>query len=561
VVYNRKRYIKVVLSIVLLLLLLIAKESYAQYILTRNFTVNLSTASFSVNVINDIISVYDINTNKLSATIANNNNYNIKGNIVFNGNVIKTFEIQSQTTQTVSDITLTKEIVNGLSSGNYDLIVNITAPYSTSISNIKVNLKGTFSNEVNGVMVAGTSENPYIVYAVEDLVKFADNVNNGNSYSGKYITQERNINFINDEHYYNVSDTSFGNINGNDSDGNTIKTEMTTGTGFIRIGKEDEKPFSGTYDGGNHRVNNLLMINDIKDSRCGFFSNINNATIKNLDLRGNITCIGDAGTIVGTVFGQCNITNCINRAEIKNTTEGYSVGGLVGTVMANSTLTMKNCYNTGTITNANSTAGLVGFVISSTLNMEDCYNEGTIITTVAHNFNSATAGLAVKDSSSGGTINIKRCYNSGTINGKNDVAGLVSRSNGNLTIDSSYNIGSLIGIDNVGGLVAKQTKGSIIISNSYSAGTIKGNSYIGGLIGRRDGGTTTFINSYYLDSIANTALTNLVDSPNTMKRSDLQSQSFVDLLGSNFVYNSAGYPKLNWEEQVASEFALREMQK
>lgn len=146
-IHSRKNMLKRILYISLLVLLVFtANELYAGYKLTRSFETNLKTAPFSVEITGTAKDVYDIDVDKLSATVKNNNNYAISGNITFNNKQVTTFEIPAGETKALSNLTLTKTMVSGLTAGQYDLVVNVTAPYATTNNSIKVNLKGTITN-------------------------------------------------------------------------------------------------------------------------------------------------------------------------------------------------------------------------------------------------------------------------------------------------------------------------------------------------------------------------------------------------------------------------------
>jgi len=53
--------------------------------------------------------------------------------------------------------------------------------------------------------------------------------------------------------------------------------------------------------------------------------------------------------------------------------------------------------------------------------------------------------------------------------------------------------------------------------------------------------------TYYLADIAPRAISNYEDIYPDMRRTDLISAEFVELIGKSFKYNSAGYPLLNWQ--------------
>lgn len=552
---HKKNMFKRILYISLLVLLILtAQELYAQYILTRNFEANLSTAPFSVEITGQSVDVYDIDVDKVSATVKNNNSYAISGNITFNNKQVTTFEIPAGETKALSNLALTKAMVSGLTAGQYDLVVNITAPYATTNNSIKVNLKGTITNVVkNGISETGlgTSANPYLVYKVEDLVRFAQKVSAGTTYSGKTVKQIADVDFGSSASYYNSNDTSFGNLNGSSGDGNKILTEMTTGTGFIGIGLLSEpdnyKPFSGTYEGSNCAIRNLYMKSTTAGKVVALFNSIQGATIQGLRMNGTISSVGDAASIAGWAYGKCQITNCENWINITNATGAYSLGGIIATAWTDSNVTLTNCRNAGDIKGNCATAGIVGLVYKSVVTMNNCYNTATITTTTSDATNGGTAGLAVKNSTSTGTININRCYNSGVINGKENVGGLISSTYGALNISSSYNIGNITGTVNVGGLLGRQRGGTTTITNSYSAGTITATGAKGGIVGVKASTTCTYSTAYYLNTTANSIASNDKKTTNARTKTVMQSQSFATLLGTNFKYVSGSYPQLTWQ--------------
>lgn len=563
---HKKNMLKRILYISLLVLLILTtQELYAQYILTRNFEANLSTAPFNVEITGTSKDVYDIAVDKLSATVKNNNSYAISGNVTFNNKQVTTFEISAGETKVLSNLTLTKAMVSGLTAGQYDLVVNVTAPYATTNNSIKVNLKGTITNVVkNGISETGlgTTANPYLVYKVEDLVRFGQKVSAGTTYSGKTVKQIGDIDFGSTASYYNSNDTSFGNLNGSSGDGNKILTEMTTGTGFIGIGTTTSissyKAFEGTYAGDGttpKAIRNLYINNNGNKKVVALFEATNGATIKNINISGNLQSLGDAATIVGWAYGKTKVTDVqswVNVTLKSGATDLFSLGGIVSGLWSGSDVTLTRCKNYGNITGNSSTAGLASSVFSTAkLTVNNCCNSGTITSNATQEdgstpANNGTAGLVVKTGGSGGTIVINRSYNSGKIVGKDQTAGLVSFIKGTLKIDSCYNIGNITGTKNVGGLLG-YTSGTTTITNSYSAGTITATVTKGGIVGTINGGTPTYSTAYYLNTTASSVASNNTSTTNARTKTVMQSQAFATLLGTNFKYVSGNYPQLTWQ--------------
>ena len=550
---HKKNMLKRILYISLLVLLILtAQELYAQYILTRNFETNLSTAPFSVEITGQSVDVYDIDVDKVSASVKNNNSYAISGNVTFNNKQVTAFEIPAGETKTLSNLSLTKAMVSGLTAGQYDLVVNITAPYATTNNSIKVNLKGTFINVVkNGISRSGlgTAGNPYLVYKIEDLVRFAQEVSNQGDSTTKVVKQIDDLDFSLSTSYYNSNDTSLGNLNENANDGNKILTEMTTGTGFTGVGTwgvSSYKAFKGTYDGSDKAIRSV-SINSAR--AIGIFNIIEGATIKNLRASGTIKTAGDAGSIVGWVQGKNNkIQKCENWVTITDTGGLICIGGIVGTVWIGAEVTLEDCRNCANITAVHSAAGIVGLVNQSTVNLVRCCNDSraTIKTTGTHatDANNGTAGLVVKNPNGGGAVSIRECYNAGSVVGTSNVGGLISYTGSTLTIMSSYNIGAIQGTADVGGIIGEVKGGTTTISNSYSAGTITASSGKGGIVGRKSGGTVNDATAYYLSGTAGAG----GGTANARDKTVMQSQDFVTKsLGTNFKYVSGSYPQLTWQ--------------
>lgn len=568
-IHSRKNMLKRILYISLLVLLVLAaNELYAGYKLTRSFEANLQTAPFSVEITGTAKDVYDIDVDKLSATVKNNNSYAISGNITFNNKQVTTFEIPAGETKALSNLTLTKTMVSGLTAGQYDLVVNVTAPYATTNNSIKVNLKGTITNVVkNGISRSGlgTAGNPYLVYKVEDLVRFAQEVSSQGDSTTKVVKQIDDLDFSLSTSYYNSNDTSLGNLNENANDGNKILTENTTGTGFIGVGTftgaSDYKPFRGTYEGNGKAIRNLY-INTTTGSRVGkpvaLFNSLEGATIKGLRMNGTIKSAGDSSSIAGWVYGVCNIADCQNWATVECTVNDFSNGGIVGTAWSNANLTLTDCWNAASITGGSATAGMIGLVYRSTVTMERCRNTASITssTTVSSDSNNGTAGLVVKNSSNTGTVNITQCFNSGAIKGNQNVAGLISSTNGALNITSSYNIGSVTATATgtyAGGLLARHRDGTTNITNSYSAGTISSGTAAnkGGLVGYTAASASLkYTNSYYLSTIASSATSNVANTTIARTGAQMQASTFATTLGGAFKWVSglnSNYPMLNWQ--------------
>lgn len=422
--------------------------------------------------------IYDVMNTTIPVELSNNNTFNATVDIKFNDKVLATEYLESYQTKTV-DISIS-DIYKELSTGKkYKLSINQKEPNVVGIeSDVKFSIAPTITNYTLGLQDAGTEEKPYEIYKIEDLIRLALQVNNKNGFEGVYIKQISTLDFEDQNSYYNYVDTGFGDLNNNDSDLNTIMNEMTTGTGYIRIGNAQGIEFHGIYDGNNNEIKNLYINdNDETDEllRAGLFGYINNATIKNLILRGEINCRGDGGAFVGGAYGNCKIINCHNYVEMYNERNGYCLGGIVGIGMNGSVLTIEKCHNYGDISNYSVAGGIMGFTWNSTLTVTDCYNEATI-TSVGTGKECMAGGIVGKekdtDSSAVTRTKITRSNNKGRIQAYNHAGGIVSQILGRLEISSSYNSGDVITATEAGGIVGL-VSGHAEIANVYNVGIVE----------------------------------------------------------------------------------------
>ena len=232
-------------------------------------------------------------------------------------------------------------------------------------------LKDNYPGDITkGGMLDGSEEKPYEINCIEDLVvlsnmcngsgvKFengkAIDITTNDSFSGKKIILKRDLNFKSKYSYINSERTDFGDINGNNDDGNTLITELTTGTGFNSIGSgsetSDQCTFLGIFNGKNHEITGLYQYRT--DKYAGLFGWTRNGTkIENIKIHGYIRTVStkyvatSVGGIIGRADGNIEINNCISNVKIESECF-YGAGGMVGRIAGNSKIT--NCANFGEI--------------------------------------------------------------------------------------------------------------------------------------------------------------------------------------------------------------------
>lgn len=133
-----------------------------------------------------------------------------------------------------------------------------------------------------------------------------------------------------------------------------------------------DNAFKGNFDGHGHSLTIDLVSSE---NRVGLFRGTHHATIKNLEVEGNITCSQwYIGGIIGDGFWETNLQNCISEVNITCTwNKDGSSGGLIG--ICNEKLIINNCAFTGKLIGNNTSrwGGLVGWVCEGAPTITNSY--------------------------------------------------------------------------------------------------------------------------------------------------------------------------------------------
>ena len=225
---------------------------------------------------------------------------------------------------------------------------------------------------------SGTQDAPYQIGSGAELAWLADKVNNASGVTKLYVEL--------------TDDIDLG------------------GQPWTPIGKfgfsSGDRSFSGSFRGNGHTVKGL----NVSAEYAGLFGSINDAEITGVVVQGTVastnTNNGDAGGIVGRAIGTTNkIINCGNEAAVSG---GCNVGGILGkNHNSSSTVTISDCYNTGSITASERAAGIVASN-NNRVKITNCYNAGEITS------NNYAAGVLA-----GSNSTISACYNAGKVKGRN----------------------------------------------------------------------------------------------------------------------------------------------
>ena len=210
----------------------------------------------------------------------------------------------------------------------------------------------------------GTESDPYQIKTAEQLGCFANSINNGTTYEGKYIKQTKNIK-LNDKVLENVENNNVLVLND-----------------WIPMGQIDDsdsvtiiKSFNGTYDGDNHIISGIYINNQGLDY-LGFFRATVGATIKNLTLSDNYI---NGGNYIGTLVAYSGDNTKIDNVKTYGTIKGITnVAGIVGDSAYTSTVTnytrIENSKNYVNIT-ANKYAAGIGLRYGIII---ECENHGNV---------------------------------------------------------------------------------------------------------------------------------------------------------------------------------------
>ena len=196
--------------------------------------------------------------------------------------------------------------------------------------------------------------NPLTIGSIEDLVDFAIAVNEGTTYEGETVTLLTSLDFDNPESYrtddpdttiYTDENGNEIDINGNDTE-EPIMTELTTGTGFMPIGKTIgthaqlglplANSFAGTFDGNGKTISNLYISRPTESA--ALFGDINskakimNLTIKNPEIYGMYA----SGLAIANSVPNEPSENVVNYMNDLLTIENcHTKGGKIGAVNEN----------------------------------------------------------------------------------------------------------------------------------------------------------------------------------------------------------------------------------
>ena len=263
-----------------------------------------------------------------------------------------------------------------------------------------------------------------------------------------------------------------------------IDLSAYTGTQFNLIGRFEgwsptDKPFSGVFDGNDHKICNFTWISTDGRNQIGLFVFLGEGgLIKNLALE-NVNIDAANSRYVGSLVGL-NYRGTVQTCYATGCVTAYSgVGGLVGHTYSKGTIT--GCSSATNVSGHGSVGGLAGENYYGAIT--DCNSTGIV---TGQGGIGGLVGKFVGICSQGSII--KDCYSTATVSGKDDVGGLVGRNEWEIT--DCYATGRVTGQWwGTGGLVGSNRRDGTI-TNCCSTGLVSGNWFTGGLAGSNGGDIT-----------------------------------------------------------------------
>ena len=194
-----------------------------------------------------------------------------------------------------------------------------------------------------------------------------------------------------------------------------------TGIDWTPIGKDDNKAYTGTFDGNGKTITGLTVTRSNRYT--GLFGFIK-GTVKNVVLTEvNITSGTFVGGVAGWSFGG-NIENCSVSGSVSGSS-GSDVGGVVGYQQVGS---ITGCSSSATVKGTERAGGVVGVTNGGTTPLTACYATGNVTVENDGTSNAWAGGIVGMN----GTGTLIACYAAGNVSG-NIVGGAVGVNYANVT--------------------------------------------------------------------------------------------------------------------------------
>lgn len=317
------------------------------------------------------------------------------------------------------------------------VIVSETATSASVEKNGGIVLKASGVTLGNNVAVSTPEEKAAYVLEIStaaELASFRDRVNAGMTYEGLTVKLTANIDLSTQGNW-----TPIGQYK--DDNGNTVSGQM----------------FSGIFDGQNHEISGMNIVNRSEKSSYRALFGCVNGTVENLTVKGIVSGVDVAG-VVAALFDNGTVKNVNSYVAINGQTgdknpeieikQGKAAGIVLATKGTGSRL-IENCKNYAPVsTTTNAASGIICWVDCENTIVKNCENSGDISAT-----GSAYAAGIVGNCNT--TLSIENCNNKGRIQSASRAGGIIANSDTKaISILNCVNSGSVSGADNKFGEIA-----------------------------------------------------------------------------------------------------------
>lgn len=281
----------------------------------------------------------------------------------------------------------------------------------------------------------------FTIKNANELAGLSELVNKGNSFKGKTISLQQDINLNNYEW-------------------------IPIGTAGKGVSNGEKGVFCGIFDGNNHLVKNLKIFAEHSKTgepistensyyNCGLFGKISNATIKNVSLynvtiqngmmNNGVRAMQGTGALIGWISDESMVENIKIYGNINIRAE-YKVGGVIGNISGNNINILnlevqgeENSIIFGSdleFKNTNNFGGIIGFSSATNLHINKCTSNITV--------SGYTSGGIIGCAASNDTI-IENCYVNGMITDPEEsiCGGIMGARFANVTIKECYVLGTV----------------------------------------------------------------------------------------------------------------------
>ena len=307
---------------------------------------------------------------------------------------------------------LAKEIIPQIIAANSTEGVDAVSGATYSSNGIKNAVSDALAKSALGCFKSGdgSEADPFVISTAEQLAAFAESVDNGENYLGKFIILDSDIDLSGIENW------------------DPIGAEG-------QASKNPDKIFAGNFDGCGHRISGLKINNDAdspytEEHNVGLFSTVStsakvsNIRLENVDIDVTGTKVVRAGGITGDITsravsgqeGSASVDSCTVSGSVSAKTDAAMVmaGGVVGRVSGNANIT--NCISDAEISSSSNSkiaygAGIAAMTGNDTY-VVNCAGKGDVNVTTASGFSLYAGGVVGMMTSTqyncfaGGNVNV-----------------------------------------------------------------------------------------------------------------------------------------------------------